>query len=97
MNPKPPTGDTCNHCGLCCLAETCPAGVAYFPPSQVCSALQFDPEKQHYLCGLMIAPFELIAPHQEPEIWRIDQEIKGFAAGYFRQLIGAQKGCDSED
>ncbi len=51
---KPPTGQACNGCGVCCLAEPCPLGVLVSRRlSGPCAALRWDHAGRHYRCGLV--------------------------------------------
>ncbi len=52
--PKPPHGQTCNGCGLCCLAELCPiARLRYFKIAGPCPSLRWNQQDQRYLCGIL--------------------------------------------
>jgi len=45
---KPLMGETCNHCGWCCLTEVCDIGVAITGSSQIpCKLLKAEGDK-HY-------------------------------------------------
>jgi hypothetical protein len=51
---KPDFGAPCNGCGLCCLAEPCPAGVIVSRRREgACAALQWDDRARVYRCGLV--------------------------------------------
>lgn len=56
-------GAACNGCGLCCLAEPCPAGVLVSRRRDgACVALRWDAAARAYRCGLVTgAPGPLAA------------------------------------
>jgi len=51
---KPGFGETCNGCGVCCLAEPCPLGVL-ISRSRIgpCKALVWADGQQQYRCGAL--------------------------------------------
>ncbi|MEY4766990.1 MAG: hypothetical protein RI907_3663 [Pseudomonadota bacterium] len=52
--PKPPEGQPCNGCGLCCLAEPCPIGVVVSRRRHgACVALRWSGGQRRYLCGVL--------------------------------------------
>jgi hypothetical protein len=78
---KPPLGETCTGCGVCCLAEPCPVGMLItFKRSGACNALRWDDAEHRYRCGLM----QDVAGSHTP--W----------ARLARRLIAAGAGCDSD-
>lgn len=84
--PKPALGDPCNRCGVCCAAETCPAGRLVFrQKSGPCPALVWVDGQ--YTCELATAPSRYIRflPHL----------LSSFVTPLFRRWIAAGKGCDS--
>ncbi|MES3014314.1 MAG: hypothetical protein V4750_11385 [Pseudomonadota bacterium] len=53
---KPPLGGVCNGCGVCCLAEPCPAGrLLTLQRRGACRLLRWDDAARHYRCGLLAA------------------------------------------
>jgi hypothetical protein len=49
---KPPVGQACNGCGVCCLAEPCPVGILISGRRHgACAALQWDDASSAYRCG----------------------------------------------
>jgi Fe-S-cluster-containing hydrogenase component 2 len=54
---KPVPGAACNGCGVCCLAEPCPAGMLFsLHRLGPCRALRWEQDEQaavRYRCGLM--------------------------------------------
>lgn len=84
---KPASGDACNGCGVCCAAETCPAGRLLFRTRGACPALAWSAAERRYLCGLVAEPaahLPLAAVLARP------------AAALFRRWIAAGKGCDCD-
>lgn len=54
---KPPWGAPCNGCGICCLSEPCPVGMALSRRRQgVCVALRWDEGQTRYHCGALVQP-----------------------------------------
>ncbi|WP_290877489.1 hypothetical protein, partial [Aquabacterium sp.] len=52
--PKPPEGQPCNGCGVCCLAEPCPVGVLVSRRlTGACKALRWSDAGRRYSCGLL--------------------------------------------
>ncbi len=52
---KPPVGQSCNGCGMCCATEPCPIGaVASLRHRGRCEALEWDDEATRYRCGLLV-------------------------------------------
>lgn len=78
---KPRAGAACNGCGVCCLAEPCPAGVLVsLRVRGACRALRWDDDQRRYRCGLMARTVGSRTP------W----------ARLARRLIAAGQGCDSD-
>jgi hypothetical protein len=54
---KPSWGAPCNGCGVCCLSEPCPVGVAASLRRRgACRALRWDAALARYHCALMTLP-----------------------------------------
>lgn len=82
--PKPPTGQACNGCGVCCAWAPCPLGMVLSRRRQgACRALDWDGER--YRCGVLVSPGR----------W-----LPWLPAGLARRLawrwIAAARGCDAE-
>lgn len=78
---KPPLGAACNGCGVCCLAEPCPAGMLVSLKRRgACRALRWSDAERRYRCGLMQDSSRQRTP------W----------ARWVRRLIAAGAGCDSD-
>ncbi|MDC8770715.1 hypothetical protein [Roseateles albus] len=89
--PKPAEGAPCNGCGVCCLSAPCPIGMLVSRRLRgACSALQWSDSERRYVCGMLIAPLQVLG-------WR------GAATGRLSMLltrisarwIAAGIGCDS--
>lgn len=62
---KPPQGDPCTRCGICCIAGPCAIGLqAGANPDQSCHLLTVNPTNGEFSCSLMEGPhgalFQLI-------------------------------------
>lgn len=52
---KPPLGQPCNGCGVCCLAEPCPVGVVISRRWRgACKALRWNDAQSRYVCGVLV-------------------------------------------
>jgi hypothetical protein len=93
---KPALGEPCNGCGVCCLAEPCPLGMALSGRrTGACDALRWQAGPSIYRCGAITEPeavlrqalprwFQWLAPTLAPLLWRLA-----------RRWIAAGTGCDS--
>lgn len=55
--PKPALGQSCNGCGVCCLAEPCPLGVVISRKRHgACDALRWSVDARRYQCGVLVEP-----------------------------------------
>ena len=91
---KPAEGDTCNGCGICCLAEPCPIGIVVSGHRHgACRAVQWSDEGGRYVCGMLVAPLQIIG-------WRGDgagsRWIGRLITRLSRRWIAAGIGCDSD-
>lgn len=86
---KPPVGAPCNGCGVCCAAETCPAGrIRFLRQRGPCPALEWHGTR--YQCGLLLHP---------DRYFRFLNIVPAFMTRWteraFRRWIAAGAGCDS--
>lgn len=87
FDKKPPHGQPCTRCGLCCVATICPLGQHVFGRKiGPCPALSYD--DQGSICGLIADPMKWFP-------------IRAIALGVdhlkkaARHLIGSSTGCDA--
>ncbi|MGP1692327.1 MAG: hypothetical protein ACTS6O_07455 [Giesbergeria sp.] len=86
--PKPPLGQTCSGCGLCCLSAPCPLGMLVSRGrTGACAALRWSAVEQRYRCGLLSEPADVTG-------WRWPWLLRAVRAVAQRQ-IAAGKGCDA--
>lgn len=87
---KPATGAPCNGCGICCLAETCPAGRILFRRRRgPCPALEWDEQDgRRYRCGLLRSPVAYLPC--------LPERTEGGVGKLFARWIAAGTGCDSD-
>jgi len=83
--PKPPAGQPCNGCGLCCTAEPCPLGMLLSRRRHgACAALAWSAGETRYRCGVLA----------QPRRW-----LPWLPASWARRLaqrwIAAGSGCDA--
>ena len=84
--PKPPLAAPCNGCGVCCAAETCPAGrLRFLRRHGPCPALEW--QGNLYRCGLLARPRHYLP--WLPSRW--DASARRLLARW----IAAGRGCDS--
>lgn len=92
---KPSVGAPCNGCGVCCLAEPCPAGMLISRKRRgACDALVWfeasDTGPGRYQCGLMLRAAGPNGPGwREVPLWR------RVWLAWVRRLISAGSGCDA--
>lgn len=89
--PKPAVGAACNGCGLCCLAEPCPAGqLLTLRRRGSCRLLRWDEANSRYRCGLFgdEAPVAARRP-----LAALAQRLRRRLA---TRWIAAGAGCDAE-
>jgi hypothetical protein len=83
---KPPAGDACNRCGVCCLTYPCAIGRALFGVKKgECPALQWDADGS--MCGIISNPNKYM-----PMQVRIKGASRVAAAAKF--LLGSGVGCN---
>jgi hypothetical protein len=85
---KPPMGEACNGCGVCCAAEPCPLSRLLLRRQQgACRALRWQPEHGRYRCGLILQPAGYPG-------W-LPAPLARLAARCVRRWIAAGSRCDS--
>lgn len=86
---KPAAGQRCNGCGVCCAAEPCPqARLFLWQRHGACRALEWQTDRQHYRCGLVMHPQRYLR-------WLPERLAARFGA-YVKRRIAADSACDSD-
>ena len=86
---KPPWGQACNGCGVCCAAEPCPVGALVSQRrSGACAALLWNEKANRYGCGLISDPQRVLGLRGKVAT----RLISALAT----RLVAAGKGCDSD-
>jgi hypothetical protein len=97
---KPDFGAPCNGCGLCCLAEPCPAGVVASGRREgACAALRWDDAAQIYRCGLVArapAPLRWLARRWISAGSGCDADFEVERNADFAAQRGAEAGVSAE-
>lgn len=84
---KPAEGQPCNGCGVCCVLETCPAArLRFLQRGGPCPALEWSPERERYLCGLL--------EHPQRYLGWLPASGEKLASRLFARWIAAGQGCD---
>jgi hypothetical protein len=79
---KPPVGQPCNGCGVCCLAEPCPVGMVISRRRHgACKALTWVNPESRYRCGLLLST----QSSWWQRLWR----------AWSARVISAGSGCDA--
>lgn len=87
--PKPPAGQPCNGCGVCCALETCPAArLRFLRKTGPCPALEWAAADSHYRCGLLTRPGHYLG-------W-LPGGAEALARRLFGRWIAAGRGCDCD-
>jgi hypothetical protein len=87
MVEKPPQGDPCNACGLCCRMELCAIGrIVYGDIPGPCPAIAITPKGSE--CGMVLHPGQFA-----PEAVRRHGTAKVRASA--KELLAIGLGCDA--
>lgn len=85
LQRKPPHGEPCTRCGLCCIMQLCDLGQRLFGKKQgPCPALHYD-ENDNSVCGVVFNP----QLYKDMPDWTI--EIMRESAAL---LLNSGNGCD---
>ncbi|MFZ9493127.1 MAG: hypothetical protein ACO27E_00555 [Burkholderiaceae bacterium] len=90
--PKPREGQTCNGCGVCCLAEPCPMGALLTLRTHgPCQWLEWHGSSRTYRCGVLAATDPSKLP---PDAGSLRRWWQSRLHGAARRWIAAGIGCD---
>ena len=94
---KPAVGARCNGCGVCCLAEPCPAGVLLSGSrTGACRAVRWDDMLGLYRCGVIVAPREILERALPRLMHSLARPLSGLLRRCAARWIAAGTGCDCE-
>ena len=84
---KPPEGQACNGCGVCCAWQPCPMGMLISGRREgACAALQWSAADARYRCGVLGDPASL---------WpRLPAPLQPPLQALAKRWISAGSGCD---
>lgn len=92
MIEKPPHGEACNSCGLCCMHEICPLGEILFERSRgPCPTLEWNGVKS--ACGLVMNPVRYVVLAGKARLAGSGRAVLSETAA---DLIGTGIGCDAQ-
>lgn len=85
---KPPHGEPCNGCGVCCRAELCPLAMAVFGGEEFreCPAVEVDGPR--VVCGLVAHPMTYSMART------LDKGAAAMSSAALT-MIGSGAGCDA--
>ncbi len=94
---KPGYGETCNGCGVCCLAAPCPLGILLSRRTQgACAALAWDEAPGIYRCGALSQPLRELQRALPRGLGVLARPLSLVLAPLARRWIAAGQGCDSQ-
>jgi hypothetical protein len=84
---KPPEGDVCNGCGLCCAVQLCLLAIEFIPGAAApCPAMEFADGR--FWCGLARRPSRYLGIPASG-----DRLIRGMV----HAALSIGEGCDASD
>ena len=93
---KPPEGAPCTGCGVCCLSEPCPLGVALSGRRRgACEALKWCEAGRVYRCGAISEPETVLRQALPAWIRPLAKRLSPVLALLAKRWIAAGQGCDS--
>ena len=88
---KPPLGQACNGCGVCCAAEACPVALIFLWQRRgPCRALEWHEAGQHYRCGMVLQPALYVRT-----LRALPLPLHAWLGRRVRRWIAAGSACDS--
>lgn len=93
---KPPEGQPCNGCGICCLSEPCPLGRWITRRATgACDALRWNKNAARYECGALTDPAALLLTRwPAPPLSWLRWPLARMLARLAPRWIAAGQGCD---
>ena len=92
---KPPEGQPCNGCGVCCLSEPCPLGVLLSGRRHgACVALRWGSAEAIYRCGALSEPVGVLQAWLPPGLKSLGPALGRRLPTLARRWIAAGQGCD---
>lgn len=93
---KPPVGAACNGCGVCCLAEPCPLGMALSGRrAGACRALRWDDSLVMYRCGAVVDARWALRQALPHALQWLERPLAPVLQALAARWIAAGSGCDS--
>lgn len=93
---KPELGRPCNGCGLCCLVEPCPLGMALSGRrTGACEALRWQAATGVYRCGAITEPRAVLQAALPAPLRALAPVLAPVLGRLARRWIAAGVGCDS--
>ena len=93
---KPAPGESCNGCGVCCLLEPCPLGMALSRRRQgACVAVRWQAETRQYRCGALMVPESVLQNLLSARLQRLAFWLAPGLAWLAKRWIAVGQGCDS--
>lgn len=87
---KPPRGEDCNGCGMCCTVQPCMLAVDFLNCTEgPCVALEREDDRT--FCGLVRRPVHYLLGQYAPP------SATGNLQVHLAGMLGIGRGCDSDD
>lgn len=93
---KPPAGQACNGCGVCCLYEPCPLGMLLSGRRHgACRVLRWEAGQSQYRCGVLLAPGQTARAALPGVLTGLAPVLGAVLRRLGSRWIAAGRGCDS--
>jgi hypothetical protein len=94
---KPPVGDPCNGCGICCQYEPCPLGVVLSGRrTGICVASRWDARQRQYRCAALVEPEGLLRERLPGWMQNAARPLARALRRMAPRWIAAGVGCDCD-